>query len=140
LPPRSSTGGPAGSTSCANPFALDSCACRGIDCRCREGDALRGHLELLLLAALARAEQHGYALIEWLRNQSAGALDLGEGSVYPALRRLEAAGFVTSSWRTDGGRRKRVYRLTKRGEARLRSEREGWNDLVRTVGLVLEAS
>lgn len=105
-----------------------------------EGDALRGHLELLLLAALANAEQHGYALIEWLRTQSAGALDLGEGSVYPALRRLEAAGFVTSSWRTDGGRRKRVYRLTKRGEARLRTEREGWNDLVRTVGLVLEAT
>ena len=105
-----------------------------------EGDALRGHLELLLLAALARDEQHGYALIEWLRSQSAGALDLGEGSVYPALRRLEASGCVTSSWRTEGGRRKRVYRLTKRGEKRLTSERQGWNDLVRTVGLVLEAS
>lgn len=105
-----------------------------------EGDALRGHLELLLLAALARAEQHGYALIEWLRTQSDGALDLGEGSVYPALRRLEAAGFVKSSWRTDSGRRKRVYRLTNRGETKLRTEREGWNDLVRTVGLVLEAT
>jgi transcriptional regulator len=105
-----------------------------------EGDALRGHLELLLLAALAREEQHGYALIEWLRSQSAGALDLGEGSVYPALRRLEASGWVTSSWRAEGGRRKRVYRLTKRGEKRLTTEREGWNDLVRTVGLVLEAS
>lgn len=105
-----------------------------------EGDALRGHLELLLLAALARAEQHGYALIEWLRAQSAGALDLGEGSVYPALRRLEAAGYVNSSWRVDGGRRKRVYRVTKRGEERLRSGREEWNALVRTVGLVLEAS
>lgn len=105
-----------------------------------EGDALRGHLELLLLAALARTEQHGYALIEWLRARSGGALDLGEGSVYPALRRLEAAGFVSSAWHTDGGRRKRVYRLTKRGDARLRSERDGWNDLVRTVGLVLEAS
>ena len=105
-----------------------------------EGDALRGHLELLLLAALGRADQHGYALIEWLRTQSGGALDLGEGSVYPALRRLEAAGWVTSSWRNEGGRRKRVYRLTKRGEKRLSSEREGWDDLVRTVGLVLEAS
>jgi DNA-binding PadR family transcriptional regulator len=105
-----------------------------------EGDALRGHLELLLLAGLAREERHGYALIEWLRQQSAGALDLGEGSVYPALRRLEAGRCVTSSWRTDGGRRKRVYRLTKRGEKRLTAEREDWNDLVRTVGLVLEAS
>jgi PadR family transcriptional regulator, regulatory protein PadR len=105
-----------------------------------EGDALRGHLELLLLAALARADQHGYALIEWLRAQSNGALDLGEGSVYPALRRLEAAGCVSSAWRADGGRRKRVYRLTKLGEQRLRAERDGWHDLVRTVGLVLEAS
>jgi DNA-binding PadR family transcriptional regulator len=105
-----------------------------------EGDALRGHLELLLLAALDQADQHGYALIEWLRARSDGALDLGEGSVYPALRRLEASGFVASSWRTDGGRRKRVYRLTKLGQKRLRSEREGWNHLVRTVGLVLEAS
>jgi len=105
-----------------------------------EGDALRGHLELLLLAALARADQHGYALIEWLRTQSDGALDLGEGSVYPALRRLEAAGCVSSAWRADGGRRKRVYRLTKLGEQRLRAERDGWHDLVRTVGLVLEAS
>ena len=105
-----------------------------------EGDALRGHLELLLLAALARTEQHGYALIEWLRTQSAGALDLGEGSVYPALRRLEATGCVTSSWSTDSGRRRRVYRLTKRGKARLSSERQGWDDLVRTVDLVLQAS
>ena len=105
-----------------------------------EGDALRGHLELLLLAALARAEQHGYALIEWLRARSDGALDLGEGSVYPALRRLEAAGYVSSSWRVDGGRRKRVYRLTKRGEKRLRDGREEWDALARTVDLVLEAS
>ena len=105
-----------------------------------EGDALRGHLELLLLAALARADQHGYALIEWLRAQSAGALDLGEGSVYPALRRLEAAGFVTSSWRSGDGRRRRVYRLTKRGGRRLTTEREQWSRLVCTVALVLEAS
>ncbi|HEX5479012.1 MAG TPA: helix-turn-helix transcriptional regulator [Dehalococcoidia bacterium] len=105
-----------------------------------EGDALRGHLEFLLLAGLAQSEQHGYALIEWLREQSAGALDLGEGSVYPALRRLEAAGSVASTWRADGGRRKRVYRLTKRGRERLRSEHDDWNDLVRTVGLVLRAS
>jgi len=105
-----------------------------------EGDALRGHLELLLLAALDQGDQHGYALIEWLRARSDGALDLGEGSVYPALRRLEAAGCASSSWRTDGGRHKRVYRLTKLGEKRLRAERDGWHDLVRTVGLVLEAS
>src|SRR3954452_7429708 len=103
-----------------------------------EGDALRGHLELLLLAALARDKQHGYALIEWLRSRSDGALDLGEGSVYPALRRLQGGGSppprrgseapacLNSRGPPTGARRKRVYRLTKRGEARLRSEREGW--------------
>lgn len=104
------------------------------------GDALRGHLELLLLAALASSELHGYALIEWLRVQSEGALELGEGSVYPALHRLEAAGFVASSWQRESGRRKRVYRLTQPGRKRLGDERRDWNTLVRTVDLVLEPS
>ena len=104
------------------------------------GDALRGHLELLLLAALASGERHGYALIEWLRVQSEGALELGEGSVYPALHRLEAAGLVASSWDRAAGRRKRVYRLTRAGRERLGVERRGWDSLVRTVDLVLGAS
>src|SRR3954463_2744199 len=101
------------------------------------GDTLRGHLELLLLAALASGEQHGYALIEWLRVRSEGALELGEGSVYPALHRLEAAGLVGSAWQSSAGRRRRVYRLTKAGRARLGEERQGWASLVRTVDLVL---
>ena len=104
------------------------------------GDALRGHLELLLLAALSRGERHGYALIEWLRTQSDGALELGEGSVYPALHRLEAAGFVASSWQRSAGRRKRVYQLTDLGRERLGDERRGWNTLVETVDLVLGAA
>ena len=104
------------------------------------GDALRGHLELLLLAALSRGERHGYSLIEWLRTQSGGALELGEGSVYPALHRLEAAGFVASSWQRSAGRRKRVYQLTDLGRERLGDERRGWNTLVETVDLVLGAS
>jgi transcriptional regulator len=104
------------------------------------GDALRGHLELLLLAALARGESHGYALIEWLRDRSEGALDLGEGSVYPALHRLERAGLVDSSWQRSDGRRRRIYRLTKLGRARLGEQRVDWQTLVRTVDLVLAAS
>jgi PadR family transcriptional regulator PadR len=104
------------------------------------GDALRGHLELLLLAALSRGERHGYALIEWLRTQSDGALELGEGSVYPALHRLETAGFVASSWQRSAGRRKRVYQLTDLGRERLGDERRGWDTLVETVDLVLGAS
>ncbi len=104
------------------------------------GDALRGHLELLLLAALAGGASHGYALIEWLRERSEGALDLGEGSVYPALHRLERAGLVHSSWQRTVGRRRRVYELTKLGRERLSEERKDWTALVKTVDLVLAAS
>ena len=104
------------------------------------GDALRGHLELLLLAALGGGASHGYALIEWLRERSEGALDLGEGSVYPALHRLERAGLVDSSWQRTDGRRRRVYTLTKRGRVRLDEERQSWDSLVKTVDLVLAAS
>ena len=104
------------------------------------GDALRGHLELLLLAALAEGDGHGYALIERLRARSEGALALGEGSVYPALHRLEAAGFARSSWERGDGRRKRVYRLTEPGRDKLGQERDAWGELVRTVELVLATS
>jgi transcriptional regulator len=102
------------------------------------GDALRGHLEFLLLAALAQGEGHGYVLIDRLRARSEGALQLGEGSVYPALHRLERAGFVTSRWEPGSSRRKRVYRLTAAGRKRLVQERRAWDELVRTVELVLE--
>jgi PadR family transcriptional regulator len=104
------------------------------------GDALRGHLELLLLAALSKGDRHGYALIEWLRLQSDGALELGEGSVYPALHRLEAARLVASSWQRTAGRRKRVYQLTELGRERLGEERHDWKTLVATVDLVLGAA
>ena len=105
-----------------------------------EGDALRGHLELLLLAALARAEQHGYALIEWLRAQSDGALDLGEGSVYPALRRLEARGLVTARWApSDNNRRARYYELTPAGRKQLLAERAEWERFAHALGLILDA-
>src|SRR5258708_35683018 len=101
------------------------------------GDALRGHLELLVLATLADGDAHGYGLIERLRERSEGALQLGEGSVYPALHRLEAAGLVTSSWDTGSGRRKRIYRLNRRGHAQLAQERPAWGQLAGTGELVL---
>jgi PadR family transcriptional regulator PadR len=101
------------------------------------GDALRGHLEFLLLAALAEGDGHGYALIERLRARTEGALRLGEGSVYPALHRLERSGFVKSRWARESARRKRVYRLTDAGRVRLGHQREAWGELVQTVELVL---
>jgi PadR family transcriptional regulator, regulatory protein PadR len=88
---------------------------------------LKGHLDLLLLAAIARRPLHGYAIVEAIRERSGGELDLAEGTVYPALYRLEGAGLLASSWKTVGGRRRRIYRLTRRGRVRLEREREEWN-------------
>jgi PadR family transcriptional regulator PadR len=102
------------------------------------GDALRGHLELLLLAELMRGEAHGYALIERLTARSSGTFELAEGSVYPALHRLEKGGFVTSSWVRVDGRRRRIYRLTRQGRAGLGAERKAWRQFAQTVDLVVE--
>ena len=74
-------------------------------------EPLRGHVDLLLLSVLADAPAHGYALVETLREQSEGAFDLAEGTLYPALYRLERRGLVASRWKVVDGRRRRVYRL-----------------------------
>jgi DNA-binding PadR family transcriptional regulator len=88
---------------------------------------LRGHLDLLLLATLARiGPAHGYALITALRERSDGAFDLPEGTVYPALHRLERSGAVTSRWDTEASRRRRVYALTSEGKAALATKRQQW--------------
>jgi PadR family transcriptional regulator len=84
-------------------------------------------MDLLLLSAVARKPLHGYGIVEAIRESSAGELDLAEGTVYPALYRLEGAGLLTSVWKTVSGRRRRVYRLTKRGRARLARERAEWD-------------
>lgn len=97
----------------------------------------KGHLDLLVLAALARGPAHGYALISGLRTASRGAFDLPEGSVYPALHRLEGAGLVASDWEVVGGRRRRLYRLSVAGVEELARQREEWKRLARGVDAVL---
>ncbi len=101
-------------------------------------DVSRSSLELLLLAALAERPAHGYGLIEELRSRSDGAFDFAEGSVYPVLHRLEDAGLVTSGWVDAGGRRRRVYRLTRKGRGVLERRRRDWQAYARAVALVLE--
>jgi PadR family transcriptional regulator, regulatory protein PadR len=99
-------------------------------------EELKGHLDLVLLAALATGPAHGYALIDEVRERSGGDFDLAEGSVYPALYRLEAAGLLSSSWSTASGRRRRTYRLTRRGRTKLARERREWqrfSDTMKTV-------
>lgn len=99
-----------------------------------------GSLDLLLLGVLATSPAHGYAIIEALRRRSEGAFDLAEGTIYPALHRLEAAGFLASRWMVEQGRRRRVYRLTRRGSSALRLRKSEWNEFSHAVNLILEGA
>jgi transcriptional regulator len=98
---------------------------------------LKGHVDLLLLATLRQGPLHGYAVVERLRDESQGAFDLAEGTVYPALYRLERAGLLASRWTTVEGRRRRVYRLTRRGRVKLARETTEWKAFRHAVEAVL---
>jgi len=100
-------------------------------------DALKGHVDLLLLSALDEKPAHGYALVETVRERSDGALVLAEGTVYPSLYRLERRGFVASGWETVSGRRRRVYRLTSSGRRKLERERSEWHAFTRAMKAVV---
>jgi PadR family transcriptional regulator, regulatory protein PadR len=89
-------------------------------------ERLKGNLDLLLLSVLAAGPAHGYGIITALRERSEGTFDLHEGTIYPALHRLEDAGLLGSSWADAGGRRRRVYALTDKGAAALAAERTAW--------------
>jgi PadR family transcriptional regulator len=100
-------------------------------------EVLKGHVELLLLSTLRAGPLHGYGIVEKLRGLSEGAFDLAEGTVYPALYRLEAAGLLSSSWTKANGRRRRVYELTSRGRGELAREREEWRAFSSAVEAVV---
>jgi DNA-binding PadR family transcriptional regulator len=104
-----------------------------------KAQALHGHLDALLLSVLEGGPLHGYAVIEALKARSGGALSLPTGTVYPALRRLERAGYVESEWSTVGGRERRTYRLTGSGRKALATERSSWQEFSTTVGRFLDA-
>jgi transcriptional regulator len=101
------------------------------------GESLKGHLDLLVLAVLADGPLHGYAVIEALRQRSDDAFDLPEGTMYPVLHRLERAGLLSSSWQTEGGRRRRTYRLTDPGRRALETERAAWHEFAGAVTRVV---
>lgn len=100
-------------------------------------ERLKGHLDLLLLSVLAAGPAHGYAIISALRARSEGTFDLPEGTVYPALHRLESAGLLASSWADTEGRKRRVYALTTKGAAALAAERTEWRRFATGVQAVL---
>lgn len=97
----------------------------------------KGHLDLLLLGALETGPAHGYAIIRRLRDLSDSFFDLPEGSVYPALHRLEREGLLKSSWE-QGSRPRRRYALTRRGKAELARQRHGWKAFSRAVNSVAQ--
>ena len=89
-------------------------------------EQLKGHLDLLLLSVLAHGPAHGYAIIGELRERSAEEFTLPEGTIYPALHRLEAAGLLRSSWAEQTGRRRRLYELTAKGVSALAELQGEW--------------
>lgn len=98
---------------------------------------ITGQIDLLLLAVLAAGPAHGYAIIEHLRERSRGTFDLPEGTVYPALYRLENAGYLKSSTVKVSGRSRRIYKLTKTGKDTLRTREDAWQRIVAAVEAVL---
>src|SRR3954468_10069536 len=100
-------------------------------------DLLRGHLDGLLLAVLADAPGHGYDLSRRLTQRSDGELGVPEGSLYPALHRLERGGLVESSWSSGEGRRRRIYRLTASGRRAAERSKQEWRSVSTAVGRVL---
>jgi PadR family transcriptional regulator, regulatory protein PadR len=102
-----------------------------------KGQALKGHLDLLVLAVLADGPRHGYAVIEELRVRSGDAFDLPEGTLYPVLHRLQQAKLLTSIWSEVDGRRRRTYQLTRLGRASLVEQRNAWDEFSTAVTAVL---
>jgi DNA-binding PadR family transcriptional regulator len=107
------------------------------------GDLLRGHLETMILSVLARSEAHGLEVLRRLEEAGCGLLRLKEGSLYPALYRLEAAGKIKAEWEAaDHGRRgarRCNYRLTTKGKRQLEQGRAEWTQFVQVVGAIVGA-
>ena len=104
----------------------------------KTADLLPGTLDMLILKAVSLAPLHGYGVLLRLRQISGGALDIPQGSLYPALYRLEHQGLIEAEWgRSDSFRRAKFYTITTAGRKRLRAETAGWNTLATAIGAAL---
>jgi PadR family transcriptional regulator PadR len=108
------------------------------------GDVLRGHLENLVLSALRRGDAHGFEILRRLEEAGSGALKLKEGSLYPALYRLESIGMVKGIWEDNTtarrGPRRRIYRLTAKGGRRLEAAKTEFQEFASIIGGILGAA
>ncbi len=103
-------------------------------------DLLQGTLDLLILKTLSWGPAHGYAIARWIEQLTGHVLQIGEGSLYPSLHRLEQRGLVTSDWQlSEHRRRTKVYTLTAAGRQQLRAEQKVWGSFVNAVSKVLDA-
>lgn len=104
-------------------------------------DLPQGTLDLLILKVVALGPVHGYAIAQRLHQVSRDVVQVPQGSLYPALHRLENRGFLTADWKqTETGREAKFYRLTRKGRAQLESEAAGWQKLTEAVSLILALS
>lgn len=103
-----------------------------------KSDLPQGTLDLLILKVIAVEPVHGYAIAQRLEQVSRGVVQVPEGSLYPALHRLENRGFLAAGWReTETGREAKFYRLTRKGRKQLQAEAASWGRLIEAVGLIL---
>ena len=104
-------------------------------------DLLQGTLDLLILRTLTGGAAHGHAIAKYIQRTSEDLLQVETGSLYPALHRLEAKGWIEASWElSDKGKRARYYKLTREGRKQLSSERSKWDAFARAMGLILTAN
>lgn len=107
----------------------------------KRGDVLQGTLDMLVLKALRLEPMHGWGITERIEEWSESVLKLGQGTLYPALYRLERQGLIQSEWRvTANNRRARYYTLTREGHRQLNDEVADWQRMSRAVNLVLAAT
>ena len=100
-----------------------------------KSDAFNGQLDALIMSVLVDEPAHGYEILQRLRQRSSGLFELAEGTLYPALHRLERDGFLSSAWSKHSGRRRRIYQITASGQATLQRRRQEW----RRFSIALEA-
>lgn len=106
-----------------------------------KSDLPQGTLDLLILKVVALGPLHGYAIAQRLQQISRDVVQVQQGTLYPALHRLENRGLLSAEWRaSDTGREAKFYKLTRRGRAQMEQETAGWHRLAAAIGLILEAA
>jgi PadR family transcriptional regulator, regulatory protein PadR len=106
-----------------------------------KAELLQGTLDMLILQSLVRGPQHGYSIARWIHAASRELLQIEEGSLYPALHRMERRGWISSEWgQSESNRRAKFYQLTRIGRSQLGSEVHAWRQLVSAITLVLQAT